>query len=138
MKARSLHSMLGLAVLLALTASCGQSTSNGNPSGAQSPCEKSSSIKGSIVTISHTPSGSLIGSFLLDGTKENQAEFDHVYVTARSTTHVFEKQQKECHTLSFTALKQGQRVQIQSTGIATQSYPPQIEATEILILSPKA
>ena len=137
MKPRSLRSILGLAVLLALTASCGQSTSSGNPSGPQSPCDKSSSIKGSIVTISHTASGSLIGSFLLDGSKENRAAFDQVYVMARSSTQVFEKQQNECHTLSFTALKQGQRVQIESTGIATQSYPPQIEATEILILPAK-
>ena len=138
MKPRSLRSILGLAVLLALTASCGQSTSSGSSSGTPSPCQKSSSIKWSIVTISHTASGSLIGSFLLDGSKENRAAFDHVYVQARSTTQVFEKQQNECHTLLFTALKQGQRVQIQSTGIATQSYPPQIEATEILILPPKA
>lgn len=138
MQYRSLRNIFCLAVLLALTASCGQSTASGNPSGTQSPCDKSSSIKGSIVTISHTPSGSLIGGFLLDGTKENKAEFDHVYVSARSTTQVFEKQQNECHTLSFSALKQGQRVQIQSTGVATQSYPPQIEATEILILAPQA
>jgi len=90
------------------------------------------------LTISRTASGKLIGGFLLDGTKENQALFDSVYVKVDSATQMFEKQQNECRTLSFADLKPGQRVQVQSTGIATQSYPPQIQATEVVILLPKA
>lgn len=133
-----LGKVLCLAILLMLTAGCGQNTPTGSPTGTQSPCEKSSSIKGSIATISHTSSGNFIGGFLLNGTKENQATYDQVYVSVRQTTQVFEKQQGVCHTMAFTTLKQGQRVQIQSTGIATQSYPPQIEATEILIIAPAA
>ena len=134
----SLRSVFCLAVLLALVAGCGQSTSSGNASGTQNPCEKASAIRGNIVTVSHTASGKSIGGFLLDGTKENQALFDSVYVRVDSVTQVFEKQQNECRTLSFTDLKPGQRVQVQSTGTAAQSYPPQIQATEVVILPPKA
>jgi hypothetical protein len=134
----SLRNVFCLAVLLALVAGCGQSTSSDSSSGTQNPCEKASSIRGNIVTISHTASGNLIGGFLLDGTKENQALFDSVYVKVDSATQVFEIQQNECRTLSFTDLKPGQRVQVQSTGIVLQSYPPQIQATEVVILPPMA
>jgi hypothetical protein len=134
----SLHNLFCLAVLLALVTGCGQSTSSNNSSGTQNPCERASSIRGTVVTISHTASGKLIGGFLLDGTKENQALFDSVYVNVDNATQLFEKQQNECRTLSFPDLKPGQRVQVQSTGIATQSYPPQIQATEVVILPPQA
>ena len=134
MQYRLLRRVFYLAVLLALAAGCGQNASSGSSSGTQSPCEKSSSIKGSIVTISYASSGSSIGGFLIDGSKENQAEFNQVYVSVGKTTQVFEKEQGECQSVSFTVLKKGQRVQIQSTGVVMQSYPPQIEATEVLIL----
>ena len=138
MQDRSLRSVCCLVVLLALVAGCGQSTSSGSASGTHNPCEKASSIRGTIVTISHTTSGKLIGGFLLDGAKENQPLFDSVYVKVDRATQVFEKQQNECRALSFTDLQSGQRVQVQSTGIVAQSYPPQIQATEVVILPPKA
>src|SRR5262245_44499245 len=134
----SLRGEFCLTVLLALVAGCGQSTSSNSPSGTQNPCEKTSSIRGTIETISHMASGKFIGGFLLDGTKENQVLFDSVYVKVDSATQVFEKQQNECRTLSSADLKPGQRVQVQSTGTATQSYPPQIHATEVVILPSKA
>jgi hypothetical protein len=80
----------------------------------------------------------LSGSFLLNGTKEKQAAYDQVYVHVLSSAQVYEKRQGQCQTVPFTALKQGQRVQVQSTGIVMQSYPEQIEATEILILAPQS
>lgn len=135
MRPLSLTKLLCPVALLILATSCGQSSASGNSSGTQSPCDKSSSIKGSIVTISYTSSGNFVGGLLLDGSKERQAAFTQVYVNVRSTTQVFEKQQGECRTIAFTTLKKGQRIQIQSTGVAAQSYPPQIEATEILILT---
>ncbi|MBV9689429.1 MAG: DUF3221 domain-containing protein [Ktedonobacteraceae bacterium] len=126
--------VLSLLVLLVLASSCSQSTSGVTSSGSQSPCDRSSSIKGSIVSISSVSSGRLIGSFLLNGTKEKQAAYDQVYVHVPGSAQVYEKRQGQCQTVPFTALKQGQRVQVQSTGIVMQSYPEQIEATEILIL----
>ncbi|MBV8823152.1 MAG: hypothetical protein JO125_16295 [Chloroflexi bacterium] len=129
--------VLALLVLLVLTTSCSQSTSGVTSSGPQSPCDRSSSIKGSIASISSASSGRLVGSFLLDGSKEKQAAYDQVYVQVPSSTQVYEKQASGCQTVPFTALKKGQRVQIQSTGIATQSDPPRIEAAEILLLAPQ-
>jgi hypothetical protein len=124
-----------LAILLTL-AGCGQSTSTGggNSSSTPSPCEKSSSIKGQIVTISHNASGNRLGGFLLDGSKEQNATYDKVYVMVPDTTQIYTNQQGQCHTIPFTALTSGQRVQIQSTGPVAQSYPPQIQADEILLL----
>jgi hypothetical protein len=137
MQHRFLRSVIGLVFLLALIASCGQNLTSGSPSGTPNPCEQTSSIKGTAVTISHVSSGNLIGGFLLDGTKENQAEFDRVYVHVFKDTKVFEQQQNECRTLTFADLTSGQREQIQSTGSVAQSYPPQIQATEIVMLPPR-
>ena len=117
---------------------CGQCTSSGGSSSTPNACDKASSIKGSIVSISHDSSSNLIGSFLLDGTKEQGAEFDSVNVNVDSSTQVFEKQQNGCQTLPFSALKPGQRVQVQSTGTAALSQPPQIQATEIVVLPPSS
>jgi hypothetical protein len=135
---RSLLSVYFLAILLTLMTGCGQSTSSGSSSATPNACDKASSIKGSIASISHESSGNLMGNFLLDGIKENQAQFDKVYVNVESSTQVFEKQQDGCQTLLFSDLKPGQRVQVQSTGTTALSSPPQIQATEIVVLPPNA
>ena len=67
----SLLSVFFLPILLTLMTGCGQSTSSGSASATPNACDKASSIKGSIVSISHESSGNLMGNFLLDGTKEN-------------------------------------------------------------------
>jgi hypothetical protein len=57
-----------------------------------------------------------------------------VYID-QQTTKIYDNRQQECRIGSFTDLQKGQRIAIQSTGVALQSYPPQITATEIVILS---
>lgn len=127
-----------LILLLLFLVGCGSNPTGTSSSGSQTPCDKQSAIRGTIVTISQAPSGgapSYVGGILIDGTKEQKAEFDKVYASIHTNTRVFEKQGQECRSVSFATLKIGQRVQIQSTGIVRQSYPPQIDATEIVILS---
>jgi hypothetical protein len=128
---RSKRALL-LLMILPLVVGCAiGSGGNQGPVAPQSPCDKSSSIKGSIQTIS-TSSGTTI--MLLDGTKEQGATYDKVSVLINSTTQIFEKHGQECQTVTLSALQTGQRVQIQASSPATQSYPPQITATEVLLL----
>ncbi len=121
-------------VALVMLASCSPSTASGSSAAPPNPCEKSSNVKGTITSIKNVVYKNFVGSFMLNGTGEQQAAFDQVIVSVSSTTQVFEKQGNECHSASFTTLQPGQRLQIQTTGIAAQSYPPQVEATEIVIL----
>ena len=100
----------------------------------QSPCDTPSDIRGSIVTITQGTSSTMLGGFLLDGTYEQNVQFDKVFTKIGPDTLIFEKQGQECRTSSFSVLKVGQRVQVQSNGVTALSYPPQITATEIVIL----
>jgi len=117
-----------------MLASCSSGTASGSPATSSNPCEKSSNVKGTITSIKNVVYRNLVGSFLLNGVGEQQAAFDQVIVSVSSTTQVFEKRGNECHAVSFATLQPGQRLQIQTTGTAAQSYPPQVEATEIVIL----
>ena len=121
-------------IALVLLASCGANTTGRSSAAGPNPCEKSFPVKGTITSIHNAPDKSFLGSFLLNGTKEQRAAFDQVVIRVTTTTQIFEKQSSECRTASFTSLQPGQRLQIQTTGITAQSYPPQVEATEIIIL----
>jgi len=135
---RSTFTLL-LIPLLLLLGGCGSNSTGASSSGSETPCDKQSTIRGTIVMISQASSGAspgYAGGILIDSTKEQKAEFDKVYASIHTNTRVFEKQGQECRSVSFATLKIGQRVQIQSTGIVRQTYPPQIDATEIVILSP--
>ncbi len=100
----------------------------------QSPCDTSSDIRGSIVTIMQGTSNTMLSGFMLDGTQEQNVQFDRVFTKIGPATQIYEKQGQACHTSSFSALKVGLRVQVQSNGVTALSYPPQITATEIVIL----
>lgn len=132
--------MFILFLLLLSLAGCGSSAAGG--SGSQSsgtPCDKQSSIRGSIISITQKPATSSANSpgiLFIDGTKEQHAAYDKAYITLDANTQVFEKQGQSCQAVSVATLKVGQRVQVQpGTGIAIQTYPPQLDASEIIILS---
>ena len=117
--------------LSCLITACGQGTSDG---ASINSCKQASTIKGTVVTISRVVSGKTTGSLFLDSTKEKQADFQQAVVTINSSTQFFAMRGDSCPAISFASLKQGQRVQIQSTGVALQSSPPQIEATAVILL----
>jgi len=127
-----------LIVFLAVLVGCGPSRTS---SDTKTACDISSNILGNIVSISYASvSGSttsFVGAIFIDGTKEKQRAFDKVSVSVAVHTQIFEKQEQKCRIVAFDALKIAQRVQIQSTGIVRETYPPQIDATEIVILAPK-
>ena len=137
----SLRKILYLSALLMLMAACASANQSGaseNSPGtprASNPCERPSAIKGSVVSVSHTSAGNFIGGLLLDGSREQNAAFAQVYASVRNTAQVYEKQGNECRAVTFSSIKAGQRIQIQSTGTVLQSAPQQIEAVEIVIIS---
>ncbi len=121
-----------LIILLSLVVGCG--TSNTGPS--KTPCEKQSGTVGNIITITPAPSSApsdYVGGLLVDASKE-KAKSDKLYVHVHKSTQIFEKQGQACRSVPFATLRVGQRIQIQSTGTAQQTYPPQIAAVEIVIM----
>ena len=138
----SIRKILYLSTILMFMAACGSANqpgaSEGNSGiqkpGTANPCEQTSSIKGSVVSVSHNSAGNFLGGLLLDGTKEQNAAFSQVYARVRKTTQVYEKQGSECRTVSFSSISAGQRILMQSTGTVMQSAPPQIEAVQIVIM----
>lgn len=121
-----------LILLFSMIAAC---DSGSNTPGSQTPCDKASSLKGTITQIT---SGTSAHGLLIDSTKEQGTQYSKFYAIVKADTQVFEKQGQECRSMSFADLKIGQRVQVQSTGIAAQSFPVQLTATEIVILPPGA
>ncbi len=123
-----------LMALLLLTAGCGQQqqVATGSPA---NPCQQSSSIVGHILRIAPSSSGSTRGSIVLDSSKELHAAFAQAVVTLTEKTQVYIQQQQECEEISLAKLTQGQHIKVHSTGVVAQSEPPQIEATQIVILS---
>jgi hypothetical protein len=127
-----------LIMLLSVLVGCG---SNSISSDTKTACDISSNILGNIVSISHASvsgsTASFVGAIFIDGSKEKHKAFDKVSVSVAVHTQILEKQEQKCRIVAFNALKIAQRVQIQSTGIVRETYPPQIDATEIVILAPK-
>ncbi len=121
-----------LILLFAVMVAC--DTGSNTPS-SQTPCDKQSSLKGTITRIA---SGSSTNGLLIDSSKEKGVQYSKFYATVKADTPVFEKQGQECRTMSFADIKIGQRVQLQTTGLVAQSSPVQVTATEIVILPPGA
>jgi hypothetical protein len=90
-------------------------------------------IRGKILSILQKPSGTILGGFLLENATEKNTALSQVYVSIRSTTKFFEKQATHYQEVSSDALKVGQEVQIQSKSVLAQSYPPQVEASVVII-----
>ena len=130
MKYLNIKLMPLLILWLSVVTAC--DTGSNNPS-SQTPCDKPCSLKGTITQIT---SGTSANGLVIDSTKEKGVQYSKFYAIMKTDTQVFEKHGQECRSMSFADLKIGQRVQVQSTGIAAQSFPVQLTATEIVILPP--
>ncbi|HLI08905.1 MAG TPA: hypothetical protein VKV40_20245 [Ktedonobacteraceae bacterium] len=136
MRSISLRIVFCLAILLA-TAGCSQGSSGGSTSNTptSTPCAQASSIKGQIISVSLNASGNRQGSFLLDGSKEQNAAYNQAVIIVLTSTQIYTQQNGQCKAIPFSSLSAGQRVQVQTTSAVIQTAPPQIEASEILLLS---
>jgi hypothetical protein len=80
------------------------------------------------------PDRILIGSLLIEGTKEADTELDKAVVRVSDETAIFEMRGGERRRVTFDALKVGQRVEARFIGPVLRSYPAQARASEIVIL----
>ena len=50
-------------------------------------------------------------------------------------TKIYDHRTSQCRSVSLSALQNGQQIRVQSTGIVVTTYPGQIDAVEVIILS---
>ncbi len=50
-------------------------------------------------------------------------------------TRIYDYRKLQCQSVSPAALQTGQQIRIQSTGIVVTTYPGQIDAVEVIIVS---
>jgi hypothetical protein len=95
-------------------------------------------IRGTVSRVSRkeadNPDKVLIGTLLIEGTKEADTQLDKAVVRVSDETAIFEMRGGERRRVSFDALKVGQRVEARFTGPVLRSYPAQARASEIVIL----
>jgi uncharacterized protein (TIGR03437 family) len=76
----------------------------------------------------------IVGSFLVEGDVAPDTTVDKAAVTATVETRLFEQQGQDRRPSAFDSLKIGQTVQVRFAGPASQSYPVQATASEVVIL----
>ena len=121
--------------LIPLLAGCG---SNVDRNGPRAPSGKDADIRGQITDISIMESeegGGMLGSVLIEGSLEEDTEFDRASVTLMAETVIYKQLGEEVVEAAFSDLQVGQRVQAVFTGPVAESYPVQATAAEILILA---
>lgn len=94
-------------------------------------------IKGSVTNIRKADAGNqdkLIGTILIEGSKEFDTKLDKASVSITADTTVTEQVGDKRVQASFDALKIGAKVTARFTGPVANSYPVQATASEILIL----
>lgn len=125
----------GLFFLIPLLAGCGSKIDR---NGARTPSGKDADIRGQITDIFIMESeegGGMLGSILIEGSLEEDTEFDRASVTLMADTRIYEQLGEEVVEAAFSDLQVGQRVQAVFTGPVAESYPVQATAAEILILA---
>lgn len=91
-------------------------------------------IRGSITNRSPANGeGGLLGSILVEGTIEDDTQFDKASIAVTSETKIFEQVGQERQAATFEALQVGQKVEAWFTGPVAESYPVQAVASDIVI-----
>jgi beta-N-acetylhexosaminidase len=78
--------------------------------------------------------GGLVGSILVEGSVENDTQFDKASIAITPETQIFEQVGQTQSPASFEALQTGQQVEAWFTGPVAESYPVQAVASDIVIL----
>ena len=76
----------------------------------------------------------ILGFIRIEGTLEEDTQYDKAAVTLTDKTLIFEKKAGEHHPVTFEALAVGQRVQARFIGPVMESYPVRATASEVVIL----
>jgi endonuclease/exonuclease/phosphatase family metal-dependent hydrolase len=95
-------------------------------------------IRGNITNIHRASAdggnNKLLGTILIEGSKEGDTNFDKASVRVTTETRIFDHRGKERKPASFDTLKKGQKVEARFNGPVMESYPVQTTAGEIVIL----
>ena len=133
-------------LLLILMGSCSLPPEASDPSGSTSspsssspslpnPCTKVLEYEGTITAIERFPHGEEL-SLLMDGKLGKVAQQNQfVAHIDQQRTKIYDHRKPQCRSVSLSALQKGQQIRIQSTGIVVTTYPEQIYAVEVIIVS---
>jgi hypothetical protein len=90
---------------------------------------------GTITTLGRSPHGKGL-SLLVHGKLGKVAQEDQfVAHIDQQQTRIYDHRKLQCQSVSSAALQTGQQIRIQSTGIFVTTYPGQIDAIEVIIVS---
>jgi hypothetical protein len=105
---------------------------------AGTPAETSADIRGTVTDLFRpepsVAAGDMVGSLLIEGTIEEDTEYDRAFVSVTEETQIFEQVGQSRRPADFEALAVGQRVEARFLGPVMESYPVQATAVEIVIL----
>jgi endonuclease/exonuclease/phosphatase family metal-dependent hydrolase len=92
-------------------------------------------IRGKITHVRREKTGGqLIGTLLVEGTKEADTKYDKASVKVTNETQIFILKDKKREAASFDKLEVGDRVEARFKGPVMKSYPVKATASEIVIL----
>ncbi len=133
-------------VLLLLMGSCSLPPQASSPSGstfsgsksspeASTPCDRVLEFAGTILAIGRSPHGEglLVHGKLLKGDRGDRF-YVHIDQGGQQTT-IYDQRKPQCPRVSPSAFQPDQQIRIHSTGVILQSYPAQIYAVEVIIVS---
>jgi hypothetical protein len=90
---------------------------------------------GTITTLNRSPHGERL-SLLVHGKLGKVAQEDQfVAHIDQQQTRIYDHRKLQCQSVSPVVLQTGQQIRIQSTGIIVTTYPGQIDAVEVIIVS---
>jgi len=114
-----------------------RSTSSPSSSSPSTPnlCTKALEYEGTITSIERSLHGEGL-SLLVQGKLGKGAQQDQfVAHIDQLRTKIIDHRKPRCRSVSLSALQTGQQIRIQSTGIVVTSYPGQIDAVAVIIVS---
>lgn len=118
--------LISIILLVAFTA-CNEKTSNTDD------CQLVEyGVAGYIKEITVSENGSILGTILVEGPKDNGAEYDKAWVTITKDTKIYLNDSTD-----FNALTVGMYVNIFFEGGVRESYPVQADAKQINIIPNK-
>lgn len=133
-------------LLLILMGSCSFPPGSSGPSGSTSSpssrslslpnlCTKVLEYEGTITALEPSPHGEGL-SLLVHGKLGKVAQQDQfVAHIDQQRTKIYDHRKPQCRNVSLSALQTGQLIGIHSTGIVVTTYPGQIDAVEVIIVS---
>jgi hypothetical protein len=112
------------------------SSRSSSPPPATNPCARVLEYAGTITALRRSPHGEGL-SLLVHGKLEKGAPDDQFLATIdqEQQTKIYDHRKPQCPSVSPSAFQPGQQIRVQSTGVVYQTYPGQIDAVEVIIVS---